>query len=82
LITEVKEKLKKGDVVILEGFLQTKKEKEEWISSIVWYGFTLLDSDSVNVFRPLDNLTPVVKEVSKIDFSKPKVKDTLDKQIE
>jgi single-stranded DNA-binding protein len=29
LITEVKEKLKKGDVVILEGFLQTKKEKEE-----------------------------------------------------
>jgi hypothetical protein len=28
LITEVKEKLKKGDVIILEGFLQTKKEKE------------------------------------------------------
>ncbi|MCE8163651.1 MAG: single-stranded DNA-binding protein [Candidatus Moeniiplasma glomeromycotorum] len=82
LISEIKEKLKKNDVVLLEGFLQTKKI-EEWdemesrkrfirISSIICQGFTLLDNDSANIFHPLDNLVRVFKEVKKIDFNKPK----------
>jgi hypothetical protein len=81
LVTEFKEKLKKLDIIILEGFLQTQKKVKkvedkdiiERYSSIICYGFTLLDSDSVNFFSTLDNLTRVVEKVSKIDFSKPKM---------
>jgi hypothetical protein len=80
LIPEFNEKLKKSDIILLEGYLQTQKIFEEKgdekkitrISSIICYGFTLLDNDSVSVFAPLDDLTRVAKEVSKIDFSKPK----------
>jgi single-stranded DNA-binding protein len=76
LITEFKEKLKKGDIIILEGFLQTQKVEKivegqikiERVSSINCYGFTFLDSDSVNIFSPLNKLTQVVKEVRKIEF--------------
>jgi len=81
LATEFKEKLKKHDIIILEGFLQTQKKVKkvedkdiiERYSSIICYGFTLLDNDSVNSFGKLDNLTRVVEKVSKIDFSKPKM---------
>ena len=76
LITEFKEKLNKGDIVFLEGFLQTQEVEKEVkgevkrgrVSSINCYGFTLLENDSVNAFYPLDNLTRVgsVKEVRKI----------------
>jgi len=81
LTPEINKKLKKGDIILLEGFLQTQKIVEEEgdgkkkvtrISSIICYGFTFLDNDSASVFNPLDNLVRVVKEVSKIDFSKPK----------
>ena len=80
LIPEFNEKLRKGDVIFLEGYLQTQKILEEndgekkiaRISSIICYGFTLLDNDSASVFNPLGNLVRVFKEVSKIDFSKPK----------
>jgi hypothetical protein len=85
LITEIKEKLQKGDIILLEGFLQTKKIEKEvsseetkkypsCISSIICRGFTFLDSDSVRVFSPLDNLTHVFKDVKEIDYSKPKFK--------
>lgn len=90
LVDEFNEKLQKGDIILLEGFLQTQKivEEEEGekkvirISSIIGYGFTLLDSDSTNIFRPLDNLTRVVKNIKKIDFSKPKPKAIVDEPIE
>ncbi|KLL04481.1 MAG: hypothetical protein MRERV_21c035 [Mycoplasmataceae bacterium RV_VA103A] len=90
LVDEFNEKLQKGDVILLEGFLQTQKivEEEEGekkitrISSIIAYGFTLLDSDSAGIFRPLDNLTRVVKSIRKIDFSKPKNKTTADEPVE
>jgi len=80
LIPEFSEKLKKGDVILLEGYLQTQKILEEResekkitrISSVICYGFTFLDNDSASVFNPLGDLVRVVKEVSKIDFSKPK----------
>ena len=82
LIPEFNEKLRKGDVILLEGYLQTQKILEEnegekkitRISSIICYGFTLLDNDSASIFNPLSDLVRVVKEVSKIDFSKPKPK--------
>lgn len=90
LISEVNEKLKKGDIILLEGFLQTKKIEEgtseenekkfSRISSIICQGFTFLDNDSVNIFSPLDNLIRVVKDVGKIDFSKPKAKAKTDEQ--
>ena len=71
LIPKFKEKLKKGDVVLLKGFLQTKNEEAEKdgetknvkVSSVNCYGFVFLDSDSVNVFSPLYNLTQTVKKV-------------------
>jgi hypothetical protein len=73
LVPEIKQRLKKGDVILLEGFLQTKNEKKainpSRPSSIICRGFTLLDNDSVNIFSPLDNLTRIVKEVKEIDFS-------------
>jgi len=87
LIPEIKGKLKKGDIILLEGFLQTKilqtKEIEGGMdekiavnparaSSIICRGFTFLDNDSVSVFSPLDNLTRIVKEVREIDYSQPK----------
>ena len=84
LITEFSEKLKRGDIILLEGFLQTKKiegaigeeseKKFSRISSIICYGFTFLDSDSVSVFSPLDNLARIIKKVEEIDFNKPKAK--------
>src|SRR6185369_3135286 len=91
LITEVKEKLQKGDVILLEGFLQTKKLEKEvsdeetrkyppCISSIICRGFTFLDSDSVKTFSSLDNLTRVFKDVEEIDYSKPKSKPSMDEQ--
>lgn len=82
LIPEFKKKLKKGDIIILEGFLQTQKTEKvvegetkiEKFSSVNCYGFTFLDSDSVNIFSPLDNLTRVLKEVKGIDFdSEPEI---------
>ncbi|MEG7979137.1 MAG: single-stranded DNA-binding protein [Mollicutes bacterium UO1] len=88
LISEVSEKLKKGDIIFLEGFLQTKKIEEglgeetekkfSHISSIICRGFTYLDSDSVSVFSPLDNLTRVIKDVEEIDFTKPKSRQGTD----
>jgi single-stranded DNA-binding protein len=88
LITEINNKLKKGDIILLEGFLQTKKIEDEVgegteknfsrISSIICRGFTFLDNDSVRVFSPLDNLTRVVKDIGKIDFTKPKSKQQAD----
>jgi len=76
-----KEKLNKGDVVLLEGYLQTKKIKvtsEEMnnegekkfirVSCIICQAFTFLDKDTVSVFSPLDKLTRIVKEVRKIDW--------------
>ena len=90
LIYEVREKLKKGDIILLEGFLQTQKiEKKREdkveigrVSSVNCYGFIFLDSDSVNIFSPLDHLTRVAKEVSKIDFSRPKSKFSAYEQID
>jgi hypothetical protein len=77
LIPKFKEKLKKGDIILLEGFLQTQKVEEaaeggetkiKRVSSINCYGFTFLDNDSVNIFTPLDNLTRVFKKVEEIEF--------------
>ncbi len=52
LIPKINDKLKNGDIIILEGFLQTKKNVKEGgdierISSIICRGFTLIDNDSV-----------------------------------
>ena len=91
LIPDFKEKLKRGDIILLEGFLQTKQLKEEEIgekdkerppriSSIICQGFTLLDNDSVNIFSPLDNLTRILKKVEEIDFSK-KLEPQTDEEI-
>lgn len=88
LITEIKKTLKKGDIILLEGFLQTKKEEEKGggekkfsrISTIICRGFTLLDNDSVGAFGyPLDDLTRVVRDIAKIDYSKPKPNPQVDK---
>jgi hypothetical protein len=88
LITEMMSKLKKGDIILLEGFLQTKRikiidpvvgeeaeKKFSRISLIICQAFTFIDNDSVNTFSPLDKLTRVVGEVEKIDFDKPKEKE-------
>jgi single-stranded DNA-binding protein len=81
LITKSKEKLKKGDVVLLEGFLQTQKIEVvkdyettiDKISSVNCYRFTFLDSDSATVFSPLDNLVGVAaKEIRKNEFESDK----------
>lgn len=83
LIEEAKNKLKKGDIVLLEGFLQTKKLVDEErgeeegkrfsrISSVICQAFTLLGNDSVSSFDSVDKLTRIVGEVEKIDFTKPK----------
>ena len=75
---EFKENVSKGDVIVLEGFLQTKKITGEFeegkisrISSIICNSFTLIDKDSSLSFLPLEfkKFTAKVKE---IDFSKPK----------
>jgi Single-strand binding protein family len=85
LISEIKSNLKKGDVIRLEGFLQTVKAEDKnskigfsWVSSINCQGFTFLDVDSANVFESLDNLTRVFRKTEKIDFNKPKNKTSLD----
>jgi single-stranded DNA-binding protein len=92
LISEVSSKLKKGDIILLEGFLQTKKitetggEGEEMerkfsrISSIICQAFTLIDNDSAAVFNPLE-LVRVEGKVEKIDFTKPKEKGRWDEKI-
>ncbi|CFW92927.1 protein of unknown function (Single-strand binding (SSB) domain) [endosymbiont DhMRE of Dentiscutata heterogama] len=90
LMSEFCEKLQRNDIILLEGFLQTQKivwgeegeKKIIRISSIICSGFTLLDSDLVDIFRPLDNLTRVVKSIRKIDFSKPKTKTAADEPVE
>jgi len=87
LISEVNNKLKKGDIILLEGFLQTKKIVEmgageemerrfSRISSIICQAFTFLDNDSAILFNPLDKLTRIEGKVEKIDFTKPKEKIT------
>ncbi len=83
LVPEINKKLKKGDIIILEGFLQTKKiegeiinegkKKFSYISSIICYAFTFLDNDGVNFFDPIENLIKVEKKVNEIDFNKPKI---------
>jgi single-stranded DNA-binding protein len=81
LISEINKNLKKGDIILLEGFLQTKKVEEaidsekkfSRISSIICQGFTFLDNDSVNSFSSLENLTRVFENTKKIDFTKPKI---------
>lgn len=86
LISEFFNGLKKGDIILLEGFLQTKKIVEEWvneesekkfsrISSIICQAFTFIDNDAVSFFSSLDNLTRITGEVEKIDFNKPKEKE-------
>lgn len=83
LISEMNSKLKKGDIILLEGFLQTKKITEgrigeeaeknlPRISSIICQAFTFIDNDSANDFTPLGELTRVERKVEKIDFTKPK----------
>ena len=85
LITEVTQKLKKGDIILLEGFLQTKKiieEREEEdtgkkfsrISSIICQAFTFIDNDSATSFNSLDKLVNIAGKIEKIDFDKPKAK--------
>jgi len=85
LINEVKNKLKKGEIILLEGFLQTKKIDEAGklsrISSVICQAFTLIDNDSANDFNPLSELIRVEGEVEKIDFTKPKEKIFRDKEI-
>jgi Single-strand binding protein family len=79
LATEVQKQLKKNDIILLEGYLQTVKvpsdtgrfeERDSRISSIICQGFTLLGSDSVDDFAPPGQFTRVVRPVEKIDFSK------------
>lgn len=83
LIMEFSDKLKKGDIILLEGFLQTKKIEAEIgfgeterkfsrISSIICQAFTLLDNDSASHFNPPKELVRIAGEVEKIDFTKPK----------
>ena len=82
LIPKFKERFKKGDIILLEGFLQTEKrlkeeeDKKKIIrnSAIICYGFTFIDNDSANVFNPLDN-SRVAEKVRKIVF-KPKPNET------
>lgn len=94
LISEVNNKLKKGDIILLEGFLQTKKiinevgageemeRKFSRISSIICQAFTFLDNDSANTFNSLnDRLIRVVRKVEKIDFTKPKEKGHWEEKI-
>jgi hypothetical protein len=77
LINDFKQHLNKGDIIFLEGFLQSKKIEEEGevfrISAVICQGFTFLDSDSANIFTPLKVFTRIFKNtVRVIDFSKPK----------
>jgi len=81
LINEMRNKLQKGDIILLEGFLQTKKIEMDFgeesekivprISSIICQSFVLIDNDSANNFKPL-HLTRVEGETKVIDFTKPK----------
>ena len=80
LVLEMANALKKRDIVLLEGFLQTKKivddntypEKILRISSFICQSFILIDTMKVDNFYLLDKLTLVSKEVEKIDFLKPR----------
>jgi len=87
LINETRNKLKRNDIVLLEGFLQTKKIVEEEktsetrknvsrISSIICQKIVLLDNDSVNAFNSLE-FTHIVGKIEKIDFTKPKKREKL-----
>ena len=80
LVTDIFKQLKKNDIILLEGYLQTVKvasetsgnfeERESRISSIIAQGFTLLGSDLVDDFTPPGNFVRVVRPVEKIDFNK------------
>jgi single-stranded DNA-binding protein len=85
LAVEISERLKKKDVVLLEGFLQTRKitdtesiysESVSWISLVFCHSFVLIDTAEANTFHPLSELSGKValvsKEIEKIDFTKPK----------
>ncbi|RHZ35226.1 single-stranded DNA-binding protein [endosymbiont GvMRE of Glomus versiforme] len=79
LALEANSKLKNNDIVIFEGYLQTKKlvngNNISRKSTVICQAFTLLDSDSASQFSSnLENFTRVFKEVEKIDFDKPKEK--------
>ena len=79
LVTEIQKQLKKNDIILLEGYLQTVKvasetgkfeERDSRISSIICQGFTRLGSDIVDDFTPPSQFVRVFREVEKIDFSK------------
>jgi hypothetical protein len=84
LVPEITSRLKAGDVIFLEGFLQTKKNKREEeikrenkeefdrISSIICRAFVLLDRELFNDWHSLGKLELVEKPIEKIDFTKPK----------
>ncbi|CAG8722865.1 33943_t:CDS:1 [Racocetra persica] len=84
LATEMAKQVRKNDLILLEGFLQTKKltsptelypEKITRISSLICQSFVLLDTVTVNNFYPWNNLVLISKETKKIDFTKPKETD-------
>lgn len=74
--------LKKGDVVLIEGFLQTKKvsspdqEKiEDRISAVICQRIIILDSGG-NLFENcLSDIKVYSVHINKIDFSKPKLNE-------
>jgi single-stranded DNA-binding protein len=84
LMSEFEKEVKKGDIVIVEGFLQTKKIENEGaeeisnkvsrISSIICNSFVKIDNDSPETFSNI-NLDKYSEKVKKIDFSKPKTKN-------
>ena len=85
LAAKISERLKKKDVILLEGFLQTRKivdaesiysESVSWISLVFCNSFVLIDTAEANAFHPLNEvvgkLALVSGEIEKIDFTKPK----------
>lgn len=75
-------KVKKGFIVMIDGFLQTKKvinentqSIEERISSIICQNIKIIDDvDPTGVFLPLD-IPSIAIPIEKIDFAKPKFDD-------
>ena len=85
LAVEISKCLKKKDIILVEGFLQTRKivdaesiysESVSWISLVFCNSFVLIDTAEANVFHPLNEvvgkLALVSGEIEKIDFTKPK----------
>jgi len=81
LILEVTNQLKKGDIVLWEGFLQTGKiieiqenneERRRYISAVICQGFTYLDNDFVDTFSYLSELKHITRTIKEIDFTKPR----------